>query len=151
MGTMAKQPCKPKARRQKGREGKAPTKQSGGALPALPPGARPRGRAPRQNKKQKTHDSRTPIASPSCAAQAPKSLRAEENHQLVFTNSRLEEPEGPSDASQLQCGLCRGNFPARDLQNRVIREQAVQVCGECVTAHPKTCLLYTSPSPRDRG
>eukprot|EP00971_Amphidinium_carterae_P253736 5037112-Amphidinium_carterae.1 len=41
MGTIAKQPCKPKARRQKGREGKAPTKQSGGALPALPPGSRP--------------------------------------------------------------------------------------------------------------
>eukprot|EP00971_Amphidinium_carterae_P285204 5661694-Amphidinium_carterae.1 len=29
MGTIAKQPCKPKARRQKGRAGKAPCKQSG--------------------------------------------------------------------------------------------------------------------------
>eukprot|EP00971_Amphidinium_carterae_P185179 3677325-Amphidinium_carterae.1 len=63
MGTIAKQPCKPKARRQKGREGKAPCKQSGGALPALPPGSRPRGRVPGPGKKQKGHDSRTPIAS----------------------------------------------------------------------------------------
>eukprot|EP00971_Amphidinium_carterae_P099494 1968237-Amphidinium_carterae.1 len=29
LGTIAKQPCKPKVRRQKGREGKAPSKQSG--------------------------------------------------------------------------------------------------------------------------
>eukprot|EP00971_Amphidinium_carterae_P066736 1321641-Amphidinium_carterae.1 len=65
MGTIAKQPCKPKARRQKGRQGKEPTKQSGGALPALPPGSRPRGRAPQTSKKLKTHDSRTPIASSS--------------------------------------------------------------------------------------
>eukprot|EP00971_Amphidinium_carterae_P054206 1067587-Amphidinium_carterae.1 len=77
MGTIAKQPCKPKARRQKGREGKAPTKQSGGALPALPPGARPRGRAPHASKKQKTQDSRTPIASASCTSRTPKSQRAE--------------------------------------------------------------------------
>eukprot|EP00971_Amphidinium_carterae_P273937 5436914-Amphidinium_carterae.1 len=113
MGTIAKQPCKPKARRQKGREGKAPTKQSGGALPALPPGSRPRGRVPHLGKKQKTHDSRAPIASSSCVVQAPKSLRAVEKHQLVFPSSRSDEPEGFSGAPQLQCGLCRGNFPAR--------------------------------------
>eukprot|EP00971_Amphidinium_carterae_P305476 6070616-Amphidinium_carterae.1 len=39
LGTIAKQPCKPKARRQKGRAGKAAHKQSGGAQPALPPGS----------------------------------------------------------------------------------------------------------------
>eukprot|EP00971_Amphidinium_carterae_P192827 3826487-Amphidinium_carterae.1 len=149
MGTIAKQPCKPKARRQKGREGKAPTKQSGGALPALPPGSRPRGRVPRPSKKQKTHDSRAPIASPGCVTQkqkthdsraqiassgcvtqkqkthdsrapiassgcaslTPKSSRAEGVPQLVFPSSRLEESEASSSAPQLQCGLCRGNFP----------------------------------------
>eukprot|EP00971_Amphidinium_carterae_P093257 1845305-Amphidinium_carterae.1 len=63
MGTIAKQPCKPKARRQKGRQGKAPSKQSGGAILALPPGSRPRGRVPGPNKKLKSQDSRTPIAS----------------------------------------------------------------------------------------
>eukprot|EP00971_Amphidinium_carterae_P097286 1925181-Amphidinium_carterae.1 len=93
MGTIAKQPCKPKARRQKGREGKAPTKQSGGALPALPPGSRPRGRVPQASKKLKTHDSRTPIASSSCVAQTLKSQRAAGTPQLVFPTSRSEEPE----------------------------------------------------------
>eukprot|EP00971_Amphidinium_carterae_P243326 4831686-Amphidinium_carterae.1 len=126
MGTIAKQPCKPKARRQKGREGKAPCKQSGGALPALPPGSRPRGRAPGPNKKLKSHDSRmpiasssgvtqatqgrapgpskklrshdsrVPIASSSCAPQAPESLRVPEQRQLTFPASRSEEPGGSS-------------------------------------------------------
>eukprot|EP00971_Amphidinium_carterae_P293850 5833757-Amphidinium_carterae.2 len=51
LGTIARQRCQPKARRLKGYEGKAAEKQSGGALPALPPGSRPRGRAPGPNKK----------------------------------------------------------------------------------------------------
>eukprot|EP00971_Amphidinium_carterae_P090116 1784173-Amphidinium_carterae.1 len=128
MGTIAKQPCRQKARRQRGREGKAPSKQSGGALPALPPGSRPRGRVPQASKKLKTHDSRTPIASASCAAQTPKSPRDAEKPQPFFPKSRLEEPEGSSSAPQLQCGLCRGNFPARGLHSRAIREQIVKVC-----------------------
>eukprot|EP00971_Amphidinium_carterae_P274003 5438248-Amphidinium_carterae.1 len=51
LGTLANQPCKPKARRRKGYEGKAAHKQRGGALPAPPPGSRARGRAPGPNKK----------------------------------------------------------------------------------------------------
>eukprot|EP00971_Amphidinium_carterae_P061465 1216714-Amphidinium_carterae.2 len=51
LGTLAKQPCKPKARRQKGRAGKAAHKQSGGAKPALPPGTLHRGRTKGPNKK----------------------------------------------------------------------------------------------------
>eukprot|EP00971_Amphidinium_carterae_P227284 4507965-Amphidinium_carterae.1 len=130
MGTIAKQPCKPKARRQKGREGKAPCKQSGGALPALPPGSRPRGRAPRPerklkghdsrtpiassscvpqatrgrapgpSKKLKSHDSRMPIASSSCGPQAPESLRVPEQSQLTFRNSCIEEPGFSSSEHQ---------------------------------------------------
>eukprot|EP00971_Amphidinium_carterae_P149622 2966428-Amphidinium_carterae.1 len=72
MGTITKQPCKPKARRQKGREGKAPCKQSGGAIPALPPGSRPRGRVPGPSRKLKSHDSWMPIASSSSATQTPE-------------------------------------------------------------------------------
>eukprot|EP00971_Amphidinium_carterae_P243562 4836793-Amphidinium_carterae.1 len=61
LGTIAKQPCKPKARRLKGYEGKAAHKQSGGAMPAPPPGSRPRGRAPGPNKKaRKTKASELP-------------------------------------------------------------------------------------------
>eukprot|EP00971_Amphidinium_carterae_P018672 368298-Amphidinium_carterae.1 len=157
MGTIAKQPCKPKARRQKGREGKAPTKQSGGALPALPPGTRPRGRVPRPSKKQKTHDSRAPTAPSGCVTQkeqthdsrppiapagratlTPKSSRAEAVPQPFLQPRRIEEAEASSSAPQLQCGLCRGHFPARGLHSREIREQFVQVCGECLTARPKT-------------
>eukprot|EP00971_Amphidinium_carterae_P012092 238209-Amphidinium_carterae.1 len=57
LGTLAKQPCKPKARRRKGYEGKAAHNQKGGALPAPPPGARARGRAPGPNKKARVTES----------------------------------------------------------------------------------------------
>eukprot|EP00971_Amphidinium_carterae_P036980 726780-Amphidinium_carterae.1 len=139
LGTIAKQPCRPKARRQKGREGKAPSKQSGGALPALPRGSRPRGRAPGPNKKLKRNDSRAPLETSGSATQNPEILRAPEQSQLTFPKSRPEEPGGSSDDHKLrQCALCRGTFSAKGLQSRVIREQIVQVCGECFTAHPKT-------------
>eukprot|EP00971_Amphidinium_carterae_P158799 3148515-Amphidinium_carterae.1 len=124
MGTIAKQPCKPKARRQKAREGKAPTKQSGGALPALPPGSRPRGRVPGPNKKLKSHDSRMPIASSSCASQAPESLRLPEQRQLMFPKSRSAEPGGSSrDHERSQCALCRNFFQVETLRGRAIRDQ----------------------------
>eukprot|EP00971_Amphidinium_carterae_P192747 3824990-Amphidinium_carterae.1 len=90
-----------------------------------------------------------PIASSSCAAQTPESLRAPEQRQLLFPKSRTEELGGSSDDPQLtQCALCRGTFPAKGLQSRVIREQIVQVCGECFTVHPKTIPKFRgSPKP----
>eukprot|EP00971_Amphidinium_carterae_P133291 2639653-Amphidinium_carterae.1 len=72
LGTIAKQPCKPKARRLKGYEGKAAQKQSGGALPAPPPGSRPRGRAPGPNKKARLSKSvETPSSQTARCSEAP--------------------------------------------------------------------------------
>eukprot|EP00971_Amphidinium_carterae_P336788 6473334-Amphidinium_carterae.1 len=48
---MSRQDCKPKAKRQAKRPGKAPQKQKGGAQPALPPGTLSRGRTKGPNKK----------------------------------------------------------------------------------------------------
>eukprot|EP00971_Amphidinium_carterae_P207033 4107666-Amphidinium_carterae.1 len=120
LGTIAKQPCKPKARRQKGREGKAPSKQSGGALPGdyqlchLAPGRRQRPRA------------------------RPRRL-----WRFCGTQSRASWPSpavgGSSGDHELRhCALCRGTFPVERLQGRAIRDQVVQVCCDCFVEHPKT-------------
>eukprot|EP00971_Amphidinium_carterae_P227334 4509033-Amphidinium_carterae.1 len=77
LGTLANQPCKPKARRHKGYEGKAAHKQKGGALPAPPPGSRARGRAPGPSKKARVTESL--VATP---AQSARSL--ETPRQLAF-------------------------------------------------------------------
>eukprot|EP00971_Amphidinium_carterae_P082537 1632494-Amphidinium_carterae.1 len=80
-----------------------------------------------------------PIASSSCASQAPESLRAQEQSLLTFFTSRNEEPGGSSgDHARSQCALCRELFQVEKLRGRVIREQVVQVCCECFTVHPKT-------------
>eukprot|EP00971_Amphidinium_carterae_P188514 3741938-Amphidinium_carterae.1 len=50
LGTLRKQDCKPKAKRQAKRAGKAPQKQKGGAEPALPPGSLSKGRTKGPNK-----------------------------------------------------------------------------------------------------
>eukprot|EP00971_Amphidinium_carterae_P280556 5569530-Amphidinium_carterae.1 len=75
LGTIARQPCKPKARRLKRYEGKAADKQSGGAMPALPPGSRPRGRAPGPTKKARTKRSQAPATSSAPAALGPEAPR----------------------------------------------------------------------------
>eukprot|EP00971_Amphidinium_carterae_P304209 6045356-Amphidinium_carterae.1 len=51
LGTLQKQECKPKAKRQAKRAGRAPQKQKGGALPALPPSSLTKGRAKGSNMK----------------------------------------------------------------------------------------------------
>eukprot|EP00971_Amphidinium_carterae_P312568 6212505-Amphidinium_carterae.1 len=56
LGTLRKQECKPEAKRQAKRAGKAPQRQKGGALPAVPPGpltSLTKGRAKGSNKKRK--------------------------------------------------------------------------------------------------
>eukprot|EP00971_Amphidinium_carterae_P282205 5602303-Amphidinium_carterae.1 len=149
LGTIAKQPCKPKARRLKGYEGKAAHKESGGALPALPPGSRPRGRAPGPNKKARTAASKGPVApfslsESSVAAQQlseqetePSAARAEEPGGSSG-EARVEKPGGRSEAlAKQQCALCRVTFPEPELQERIIRDQVLLVCSDCVTAHPK--------------
>eukprot|EP00971_Amphidinium_carterae_P280860 5575914-Amphidinium_carterae.1 len=95
LGTIARQQCKPKARRLKGYEGKAAEKQSGGAMPALPPGSRPRGRAPGPNKKARTQERLAHVAPP---------LTAEQNlEELRVTEQEFEAPvlgeEGPGGSS----------------------------------------------------
>eukprot|EP00971_Amphidinium_carterae_P201896 4006007-Amphidinium_carterae.1 len=51
LGTLWKQECKPKAKRQAGRAGKAPQREKGEALPAPPPGSLTKGRTKGPNKK----------------------------------------------------------------------------------------------------
>eukprot|EP00971_Amphidinium_carterae_P138245 2739236-Amphidinium_carterae.1 len=153
LGTIAKQPCKPKARgKLKGREGKAPCKQSGGALPALPPGSRPRGRAPGPHKKLKSHDSRTPVAPSTTAALNPEVQRVSEQHATAFSQSPAEELGGSSgDQGLRQCALCRGTFPVARLQDRAIRDQTMRVCSECLTSHPKTLPKKREAQPDRDG
>eukprot|EP00971_Amphidinium_carterae_P147269 2918463-Amphidinium_carterae.1 len=52
LGTLSRQTCKPKAKRQAKRAGKAPQKQKGGGQPALPPGSLSKGRTKGPNKKR---------------------------------------------------------------------------------------------------
>eukprot|EP00971_Amphidinium_carterae_P149024 2954639-Amphidinium_carterae.1 len=123
LGTIARQPCKPKARRLKGYEGKAAHKQSGGALPALLPGSRPRGRAPGPNKKARTQASQAQVARfpPNPLSSEAQSSLGQAQEAAV---SHLEEPGGSSGAQELtQCALCREEYPELKLQDRVIRDQ----------------------------
>eukprot|EP00971_Amphidinium_carterae_P297546 5911531-Amphidinium_carterae.1 len=65
-----------------------------------------------------------PIASSSCATQAPESLRVPEQRQLIFPKTRSEEPGGSSgDHERSQCALCREFFHAATLRGRAIRDQ----------------------------
>eukprot|EP00971_Amphidinium_carterae_P083983 1662122-Amphidinium_carterae.1 len=88
-------------------EGKAADKQSGGALPALPPGSRPRGRAPGPNKKARTQlrlaqGTLSPVAGENSAG--PGVTEPE----LDVTALGEEGPGGPSPALYpSQCALCR--------------------------------------------
>eukprot|EP00971_Amphidinium_carterae_P039168 769854-Amphidinium_carterae.1 len=124
LGTIAKQPCKPTARRQKGRAGKAAHKQSGGARPALPPGTRPRGRAPGPSKKPKIHDAKEPAASLFQDALNSEVQRELGQRPSASEDGREEEPGGSSTDHELrQCELCNVRFPVPLLQDRVIRDQ----------------------------
>eukprot|EP00971_Amphidinium_carterae_P265813 5272809-Amphidinium_carterae.1 len=160
LGTLAKQPCKPKARRRKGYEGKAAHKQSGGALPAPPPGSRARGRAPGPNKKARVSGSLyTTPAQPASSSDthrqlglehvAPVALAEEPGGSLPLGGS--EEPGGSSDRPDVStCALCGDTFLELQLQDRTIRSQRLRVCSHCVTAHPKT-LPRRSDSPSEAG
>eukprot|EP00971_Amphidinium_carterae_P051252 1009134-Amphidinium_carterae.1 len=123
LGTIAKQPCKPKARRLKGYEGKAAHKQSGGALPAPPPGSRPRGRAPGPNKKARTTASKE-LVTPFSQAALSSEVQRQPAQETVSAAVRAEEPGGSSGRVQMeepggssedhaknQCALCRGHVP----------------------------------------
>ena len=37
-----------------------------------------------------------------------------------------------------------------EFENKVSALQLIEIVEECVFTNPNTCLLYTSPSPRDR-
>eukprot|EP00971_Amphidinium_carterae_P171701 3404372-Amphidinium_carterae.1 len=131
LGTIAKQPCKPKARRLKGYEGKAAHKQRGGALPAPPLGSRPRGRAPGPNKKARvTTASATPPSQPARGSETPlpfeqETATSEARGEEPGGSSCVdisEEPGGSSDVqAQMQCALCRSMFLELQLQERKIR------------------------------
>eukprot|EP00971_Amphidinium_carterae_P153711 3047822-Amphidinium_carterae.1 len=92
LGTLAKQPCKPKARRRNGYEGKAAHKQRGRALPAPAPGSRTRGRVPGPNKTAKVSGSL--LATPAQPASSSETLR-----QLVPEHVTLAAAEAPGGAS----------------------------------------------------
>eukprot|EP00971_Amphidinium_carterae_P018935 372895-Amphidinium_carterae.2 len=59
-GTLRKQPCKLK-KAKKGKAGKAPQQQKGGALPALPPGSLTRGKQKGACKKPRLTQDRDPV------------------------------------------------------------------------------------------
>eukprot|EP00971_Amphidinium_carterae_P158696 3146083-Amphidinium_carterae.1 len=159
LGTLANQPCKPKARRRKGYEGKAAHKQRGGALPAPPPGSRTRGRVPGPRKKARvTESSPTTPAQLASSSETQRQLDPEQEAMTLEeapggTSLRdvREEPGGSSGRPAItQCALCRGAFLELELQDRTIRSQRLRVCSHCVTAHPKT-LPKGAASPTEHG
>eukprot|EP00971_Amphidinium_carterae_P050655 997144-Amphidinium_carterae.1 len=124
LGTLANQPCRPKAKRRKGYEGKAAVKQRGGALPAPPPGSRARGRAPGPNKKARVTESLV-------ATSTQLASSSETQHQLVFERvvpaTLAEDPGGPSHRGELEEPGGSSSHPAQ----------------------LNCCLLYTSDAADD--
>ena len=65
-----------------------------------------------------------------------------ENHKVVKNHTHLSKNKNPICGDEMEISLI--------VKDEVVKDMAYQ-CKSCVYCQASVCLLYTSPSPRDRG